>query len=204
MKKTRIILADDHQMIVEAFQRLLEPAYEIVCTASDGKELLEVATKYYPDIILLDVQMPKLNGIDAAIKLKKILPGTKIIFLTSNSDPVLAAEAMSNGASGFLLKSSAGSELILAIEAALKGQSYITPAMTGAVISAAGSRSKAKLTPRQREVLQLLVNGLTMKAIAKELNVSPSTVAHHKYTMMDSLGLKSSAELIQYAMRQGF
>jgi len=204
MKRFRIMLADDHSLVVDAFERLLEPDYEIVSKVSDGEELLEKAPVLRPDVIVLDIQMPKMNGIDAAKKLKSQLPGSRIIFLTSSDDPVLAAEALSNGASGFLLKSSAGTELRLAIEAAMKGQTYVTPVLVGAVIDAAGKDTGNEMTERQREVLQMLTEGLTMRVIAKKLNVSPSTVAHHKYTLMENLGLKTSAELIKYAMRKGF
>ncbi len=204
MKRARIMLADDHSMVVEAFERLLEADHDVVGKAADGRELLELAPKIRPEVIILDVQMPRLNGIDAARQLKTILPGARIIFLTSSHDPALAAEAIAEGAAGFLLKSSAGRELLQAIEAARKGQTYVTPSMAGAVFAAASSGARAELTPRQREVLHLLVEGLTMRAIAKKLGVSPSTVAHHKYTMMESLGLTSSAELIQYAVRKGF
>jgi len=204
VKRARILLADDHALVVAAFQRLLEGEHDVVGVVADGEELLSEAPRLRPDVILLDVHMPKLNGIDAARKLKKVLPGARVVFLTSNEDPILAADAIAGGAAGYLLKSSAVRELLLAIEAALAGKTFVTPSLAAEIFAAAGARGRPSLTPRQREVLQLLVEGKTMKAIARKLGVSTSTVAHHKYAMMETLGIKTSAELIQYAIRKGF
>ncbi|MCP4547878.1 MAG: response regulator transcription factor [bacterium] len=203
-KRARILLADDHVLVVEAFERLLAPDYDIVGSVHDGLQLLEVAPKLQPDVIILDIKMPRLGGIEAARRLRRELPQAKVIFLTSSRDPVLAAEVIGDGAVGFLLKSGAGRELIQAIEAALKGQTYVTPELAGEVFAAADLSKQQALTPRQREVLHLLAEGLTMKQIAGKLEISSSTVAHHKYTMMESLGIASSAELIRFAIRKGF
>ncbi|MEY4568798.1 MAG: hypothetical protein RLZZ398_237 [Verrucomicrobiota bacterium] len=207
--RPRVLLADDHTMLLDAFQRLLEPRCEIVGTASDGRVLLEVAASTRPEIIVLDVSMPRLNGIDACAQLRRKMPEVKFIFLTVNEDPDLAAEAIRLGASGYLLKSSAAGELFVAIEHALAGKTYITPLVTKGVPLAAFLRqaakpdSEKKLTARQREVLQLLAEGRAMKEIADVLQVTARTVAFHKYTIMEQLGLKTNAELVQYAVENG-
>jgi DNA-binding NarL/FixJ family response regulator len=206
MPKPRLILADDHTIIVEAFRKLLEPEYEIVATVSDGRALLESAPKIKPDLIVVDIGMPLMNGLEAGVRLRELMPTTKIIFLTMNEDPDLAVEAMRCGASGYLLKSSAASELTHAIQKALKGHTYVTPqiarGMQKAFIKNPQATMHAKsLTPRQREVVQLLAEGKSMKEVASVLNVTPRTVAFHKYRVMDELNLKTSADLIQFAIK---
>jgi len=205
MARTRVFLADDHDMLLDAFKRMLEPEFDVVGTARDGRELLDRAPAVRPDVIVLDVKMPLLNGLDAARRLREALPATRLIFLTSMDDPEIATEALGAGASGFLLKSSAGRELIAAIESAMQGRTYITPIIAGPLLEAArrGPDAGPELTPRQREVLQYLVQGLTMKQIAARMGITAATVAHHKYAMMEALGIESSAELIQYAVRRG-
>jgi len=200
------MLADDHTMLVEAFRKLLESRCEIVGTASDGRALLETAPQFKPDVIILDIAMPLMNGLEAGSRLKKLMPAVKLIFLTMNEDPDLAMEAMRLGASGYLLKSSAGSELTRAIQMALKGKSYVTPrianGMQKAFIHDPRPKTKAKtLTPRQREVVQLLAEGKSMKEVASVLNVAPRTVAFHKYRVMEELNIKTTAELIQFAIK---
>jgi DNA-binding NarL/FixJ family response regulator len=200
------MLADDHSILVEAFRKLLEPHFEIVGTVADGIALLEIAPQVKPDVIVIDIAMPLLNGLEAASRLKKQMPAVKMIFLTMNEDPDLAVEAMSAGASGYLLKSSAASELIRAIHLSLKGKTYITPlierGMQNAFIRDPRPKSRAKaLTPRQREVVQLLAEGKSMKEAASVLNVTPRTVAFHKYRVMQELHLATTAELIQFAIR---
>ena len=202
----RVMLADDHTLLVEAFRKLLEPHCEIVGTVSDGRELLELAPHLRPNIIVLDISMPLMNGLEAAQRLKEQMPGVKIIFLTMNDDPDLAIEAMRCGAAGYLLKSSAASELIGAIQMALKGKSYITPQiakdMQKAFINNPGAKKRAKvLSARQREVVQLLAEGKSMKQIASILNVTPRTVAFHKYRVMEALHLDTTAQLIQFAIK---
>ena len=203
--RPRILLADDHTMLLDAFVSLLEPHCEIVGTAVNGRRLIELALETNPEIIILDISMPELNGMDACAQLRVKLPDVRFIFLTVNEDPGIAAEAISLGASAFLLKSSASTELTLAIESALTGQTYITPLITkGEPLSVflrdAAKPGSEKLTARQREVLQLLAEGKPMKEVAKILNLTPRTIAFHKYTIMAQLGLNNSAELVQYAV----
>jgi DNA-binding NarL/FixJ family response regulator len=206
MPKPRLILADDHTIIVEAFRKLLEPEYEIVAAVSDGRALLETAPKIKPDVIVVDIGMPLMNGLEAGVRLRELMPTAKVIFLTMNEDPDLAVEAMRCGASGYLLKSSAASELTHAIQKALKGQTYVTPqiarGMQKSFIKNPQATMHAKnLTPRQREVVQLLAEGRSMKEVASVLNVTPRTVAFHKYRVMEELNLKTSADLIQFAIK---
>jgi DNA-binding NarL/FixJ family response regulator len=203
--RPRVLLADDHTMLLDAFRRLLEPECEIVGAASDGRALVELATKTDPDVVVLDISMPRLNGMEAAAHLRRKLPEVKIVFLTVNEDPDVAAEAVRLGASGYLLKSSASAELISAIKLALAGKTYITPLITkgkplGIFLSEAAKPAADKLSPRQREVLQLLAEGRSMKEAGDILHLTPRTVAFHKYTMMETLGLKTGAELVQYAV----
>lgn len=202
----RIMLADDHTILLEAFRKLLEPLFEIVGTVTDGRALLEAAPNLKPDVIVVDVGMPLLNGLEAGLRLKEMMPSTKIIFLTMNDDPDLAVNAMRSGASGYLLKRSAAAELIHAIRLSLKGKSYVTPqiasGMEKAFINSPNPKARAKaLTPRQREVVQLLAEGKSMKEAASLLNVTPRTVAFHKYRVMEELNLQSTAELIQFAIK---
>jgi len=202
----RIILADDHTILLEAFRKLLEPRFEVVGMVSDGRALLEAAPNLKPDVIVVDVGMPLMNGLEAGLRLKEMMPSAKIIFLTMNDDPDLAVNAMRSGASGYLLKRSAAAELIHAIHLALKGKSYVTPqiarGMEKAFINNPNPKDRAKaLTPRQREVVQLLAEGKSMKEVASVLNVTPRTVAFHKYRVMEELNLQSTAELVQFAMK---
>lgn len=206
MKRARIILADDHNLLVDAFRALLQPQFEVVATFANGHQLVQGAPPLEPDVIVLDIGMPIMNGLIAGQQLKQILPKVKLIYLTMNQDPDLAAEAFRLGASGYLLKSSAGSELVHAINEALLARSYITPLMTKGMVGSfiqnlKRRKTRHELTLRQQEVLQLLAEGRSMKEVAYLLNVTPRTVAFHKYTMMDQLQLKSSAELIQFAMK---
>lgn len=206
MKLPKVILADDHKILLEAFRKLLEPHYEVLATVSDGRALLTAAATLKPDVILLDIGMPLLNGLEAARQLKSKLPTVRLIFLTMQEDPELAVEAMRAGASGYLLKTSASSELLHAMQEALKGKTYVTPrisqGMENSFIRDPRGRQKAKsLTPRQCEVVQLLAEGKSMKEIADVLHVTPRTVAFHKYKTMEELALKSTAELIQFAIK---
>ena len=207
-RRPRILLADDHTMLLDAFRRLLEPRCEIVGTACDGHALVDLAASTRPDVIILDISMPRLNGMDACAQLRRKMPGAKLVFLTMNEDPDFAAEAISLGASGYLLKSSASAELFTAIEQALAGKTYITPLLTkgvplGVFLRQVKKPGVEKLTERQREVLQLLAEGRAMKEVADLLHVTTRTVAFHKYTIMEHLGLKTSAELVQYALEHG-
>jgi len=206
MGRIRVLLADDHKLLAEACVKLLEPHFEVVGVVGDGRDLLERTPKLKPEIVVLDIGMPLMNGLEAAKALKKMQPGIKIIFLTSHEDPDLAAEAMRIGAAGYLLKTSAASELVKAIGEAIKGQRYITPSVTRGmedlfIRDPELNRVSKDLTPRQREVLQLLAEGHPMKEVGYILKLSSRTVAFHKYRMMEHLGVKSSAELIQYAVQ---
>jgi DNA-binding NarL/FixJ family response regulator len=206
MTLPRVILADDHTLIAEAFRKLLEGHADVVAIVSDGHALLETAQQLKPDVIVMDIGMPLMNGLEAGKRLKELMPAVKLIFLTMNEDPDLAVEAMRCRASGYLLKNSAGSELIRAIRMALKGNSYVTPRIAAGMQRASinNPRPKAqakKLTPRQREVVQLLAAGKSMKEAASVLNVTPRTVAFHKYRVMALLGLKTSASLVQFAIK---
>lgn len=206
MKRARIILADDHNLLVDAFKFLLQPHFDVVATFADGGRLVEKAPALEPDVIVLDIGMPIMNGLIAGQRLKQVLPRVKLIYMTMNQDPDLAAEAFRLGASGFLLKNSAGSELVHAINEALLARSYVTPLMTRDMVGSfvqnfKRRKTRHELTLRQKEVLQLLAEGRSMKEVAYHLNVTPRTVAFHKYTIMEQLQLKSSAELVQYAMK---
>jgi DNA-binding NarL/FixJ family response regulator len=206
MKLPRVILADDHAMVLEAFCKLLQPLYEIVATVSDGRALLQVAPKLKPDVIVADLAMPLLGGMEAGLRLKKKMPGVKLIFLTMNEDPDLAAAAMRAGASGYLLKKSAASELFRAIKDALNGKSYVTPQIARGMEDAfvrtpLGKKHMKTLTARQREVIQLLAQGNSMKEVAHILKVTPRTVAFHKYRIMEELGFNTNADLIRFAFK---
>ena len=205
MARARILMADDHLMLLDAFRALLEPEFEIVGTATDGRMLLTEFSRLNPDVVLLDVAMPLLNGLDAGRQLKAQRRSVKLIYLTMNPNPDVAAAALRLGASGYLLKSSAGRELKQAIHEALRDRSYITPVVAGdAVGSLIEHRTgNTELTVRQREVLQLLAEGRSMKEAAAILDLTPRTVAFHKYRMMEQLRLKTSAELVQFAVREG-
>jgi DNA-binding NarL/FixJ family response regulator len=205
MLSTRVVLADDHRLILDALKKLLEPEFAVVGEFGDGRELLNSAPALNPHVIVLDIGMPTMNGLTAGQRLKQLMPSVKLIYLTMNQDQDMAAEAFRLGASGYLLKSSAGTELVCAIRTVVRGGTYITPSMTEDVIGSSinhfkNLKSSNHLTLRQKEVLQLLAEGRSMKEAAFILNVSPRTVAFHKYTMMEHLHIKNTAELVQYAM----
>jgi DNA-binding NarL/FixJ family response regulator len=206
MKRRRIILADDHMLLLDAIKNLLEPEFEVVGTFNNGHALVEAAPGLNPDVIVLDIGMPMMNGLNAGQRLKHVMPSIKLIYLTMNQDPDLTAEAFRLGASGYLIKNSAASELVHAIREVLRGGSYITPLMTKGMVGSfiqnfKRRKSTHKLTLRQKEVLQLLAEGCSMKEAAFILHVTPRTVAFHKYTMMEQLQVRSSAELIQFALK---
>jgi DNA-binding NarL/FixJ family response regulator len=206
MKRPRVILADDHTLILEALKNLLEPEFEVVGMFPDGLALTEGAAALNPNVIVLDIGMPAMNGLNAGQRLKQAIPLVKLVYLTMNHDPDMAGEAFRLGASAYLLKNSAATELQKAIREVVRGGYYVTPLMTkgmhGSYVQNFKLRkSMSPLTLRQKEVLQLLAEGRSMKEIAFVLNVSPRTVAFHKYTMMEHLQIRSNAELIEYAMR---
>jgi DNA-binding NarL/FixJ family response regulator len=205
MTRPRILLADDHTLLLEAFRALLEPEFEVVGTVTDGRALLGDCSRLHPDVVVLDISMPLLNGLDAGRQIKAERPSIKLIYLTMNPDPFFAGEALRLGASGYVLKMSAASELKQAIKEALRHRSYITPLIAGEAVGALINHQPARteLTTRQREVLQLLAEGRSMKEVAAILNVTPRTVAFHKYRMMEQLQVKSSAALVQFAVKSG-
>src|SRR5262245_43083259 len=209
MSKPRILLADDHTIVAEGLRSLLEGEFEFVGTVNDGRALLDAALTLKPDVIVADISMPLLNGLDAARHLKREGSTAKIIFLTMHAEAQLAAEAFRSNASGYLLKSSAGEELITAIHEVIKGRVYVSPLITKDVLrflidSARQPDQPAdKLTPRQREVLQLIAEGRTMKEVASILNISSRTVESHKYEIMEALSVQTNAELVQYAIKIG-
>jgi DNA-binding NarL/FixJ family response regulator len=209
MSRPRILLGDDHTLVLDGFRKLLEDQCEIVGVAEDGRTLLRMAQELEPDIVTLDISMPQLNGVDAARKLKKMLPRTHLIFVTMHDDPAYVNEAFKAGASGYLLKRSAGSELRQAIQSVMDGQCYVTPLVAKGLVQSVISRGRPpvlqdkSLTARQREVLQLVAEGMTVKEIASTLNLSPKTVEFHKSQIMTQLDLHTTAELTKYALVHG-
>lgn len=206
MKRPRVVLADDHTLILEALKNLLESEFDVVGIFGDGRTLIEGAPALNPNVIVLDIGMPGMNGLNAGQRLKQEMPLVKLVYLTMNHDPDMAGEAFRLGASAYLLKNSAATELQNAIREVVRGGFYVTPLMTKGMVGSfvqnfKQRKSTCSLTLRQKEVLQLLAEGRSMKEVAFELNVSPRTVAFHKYTMMEHLKIRSNAELIEYAMR---
>ena len=205
MKGVRVLLADDHTLLLGALEKLLADECDVVGQVSDGRALVTAAEELKPDVIVLDISMPLLNGVEAARQIKQKLRNVKLVFLTMNEDADLAAEAFRAGASAYLLKRSATSELPLAIREVMQGRSYVTPLVTEGLVESLlqpeARKPAHELTPRQREVLQLLAEGRSMKEVASVLNLTPRTVAFHKYRMMDELKVKSTAELVQYAVK---
>src|SRR5262245_15737712 len=197
MVKPRVILADDHTMLVEAFEKLLSPECEIVAKVADGRALVAAVQTHHPDLVVLDVAMPLLNGLDAARQIKQFDKSVRLVFVTMNEDPDLAAEAFRAGGAAYLLKRSAGSELLTAIREAMKHRSYVTPLVTegmlGSLMNAPSDTPSPQLPARQMEGLQLLAEVKAMKEVAAILNVTPRTVAFHKYRMMEQLKIKTNA-----------
>ena len=204
MRRTTILIADDHAMVVEGLVHLLKDQFDVVGGVADAAQLLEAAARLRPDVVLTDISMPGLSGIEAIRRLKAARSDTKVIVLTMHADAELATEAVRAGASGFLVKHSAGDELLTAIQEVLQGRMYLTPAVTADVfarMSEGASSAEPRLTPRQREVLRLIAEGRRMKEIAGILNLSTRTVETHKYEMMHALGMQSTAELVRYAIQ---
>jgi len=204
-----VLLADDHRVVSEGLKRLLADDFELVGMVEDGRALVAAAKKLQPDVIVADISMPHLNGLDAMAQLKKDNARIKVVFLTMHQEPAYARRALEAGAVGFVLKHSAPAELVMAIHAALKGQTFITPALAGDVLRQAQHQARDTnagaqlLTPRQREILQLLAEGRSAKEIAAMLAISARTVEFHKYQMMEAHGLHSNAELIHFAIKHG-
>lgn len=207
MRRPRVVLADDHVMLTEAFEKLLSPICDVVAKVADGRALLTAVRELRPDVVVVDITMPLLNGLTAARQIRQIDKDIKLVFVTMNEDPDLAAEAFRAGASAYLLKRSAASELVVAIQQVTQSRSYVTPLVTQGMVGALihgeqQGKDRHQLTPRQREVVQLLAEGRSMKEVAAILNIAPRTVAFHKYRLMEQVNVKTNAELIQYAIKQ--
>ena len=211
MRKSRVLIADDHKIFAEGLKRLLKEDFDIVGVVADGRQLVAAAEKLRPDVIVVDISMPMLNGIDAVQQIKKVQPAIKAVFLTMHPDVAYAVRAFKEGASGYVLKNAVPDELITAIREGLKGKTYVTPMIAGKLMRAYESGSQTqieidtviKLSSRQREVLQLLAEGHSVKEIAFILNISSKTVEYHKYRMMEDLDAKTTADLIRFAVKQG-
>jgi DNA-binding NarL/FixJ family response regulator len=204
--RARLLIADDHTLLAEACKNLLEPEFEVVGIVDNGRALLRMAGELRPDVVVLDIAMPQLNGLDSGDQIKHMLPRTKLVYMTVNMSPEVAAEAFRRGASGYVVKTSAAAELITAIRRALKSESYLSPLITKETVdfllrSHQSYAAEKRITRRQSEILQLLAEGKSMKEIAAVLDVKPGTVAFHKYRIMETLGVKTNAELLQYAIK---
>jgi len=205
--RSRILIADDHNLVAELCRTLLQVDFDVIGIVGDGRSLVRAAGQLKPDVIIVDVAMPILNGLDAGRQVKEILPSVKLVYLTMNADPEVAAEAFARGAAGYLLKTCAASEMVLAVREALRGKRYLSRALSRDAIDCLRWEHKEmvdeneRLTERQREVLQLLAEGRVMKEVGGILNMSTRTVAYHKYRIMEVLGAKSNAELVKYAVR---
>src|SRR5271157_4751751 len=203
----RILIADDHRLLAEACKTLLEPEFEVVGIVTDGRSLLKAATEMKPDVIILDIGMPHLNGLDAGEQIHERAPRIALIYLTMNAKPDVAAEAFRRGASGYVLKQSASEELLIAVRKALQGASYLSPMIAKETVTFLINQGKRRgvddhITKRQAEILQLLSEGMSMKEVGNALNLKPGRVAFHKYRMMESLGIKTNAELLNYAIKR--
>ena len=209
LNRPRILIADDHRLLAELCKRCLEAEFEVVGVVGNGRELVSIAPRVKPDVIVLDISMPILNGLDAGDQIKRLLPTVKLIYLTMNPDTQLAAEALSRGALGYLVKTCATSELLIAVRSVLRGKPYLSSDLRKDAINAirwereTSTDGRGPLTERQREVLQLLGEGRVMKEVAAILNMSTRTVAFHKYRIMNVLGARSNAELVRHAVRLG-
>lgn len=209
LQRPRVLLADDHRLVAEGVKSLLAADFELVGVVEDGCALVAAAQTLQPDVIVADISMPRLNGLDALAHLRQDNPQVRVVFLTMHQDVVYARRALEAGALGYVLKHSAPAELIAAIRAALEGKTYLTPALAGEVVQSlktdpANARDPvAALTPRQREILRLLAEGRSAKEIGAALAISARTVEFHKYQMMEALGLHTSAELVHFALKHG-
>jgi DNA-binding NarL/FixJ family response regulator len=209
MSRSRVLIADDHRILAEGLRGLLEPEFEVVGVVADGRELVVAARKHRPDVIIADVTMPSLNGIEAAVQLREAGVAAKVIFLTMHRDVGYARRALEAGAAGYVLKHSAATELITAVRDALRGQTYVTPLIAGELLQsyregdACSQDPGQQLTARQREVLQLFAEGRSAKEVAALLKISTRTAEFHKARILDALGLHTTADLVQYAIRHG-
>ncbi len=206
-KPARLIVADDHRLLADACKSLLQPEFEVVEVVTDGRSLVKAALALKPDLIILDIAMPRLNGLDAGEQIKQRLPATKLLFLTMNSAADVAAEAFRRGAAGYVLKQSAAEELLIAIRKVVQGESYLSPLIARETVTFLLNQGKPRsderrITKRQTEILQLLAEGMSMKEVADVLDLKPGTVAFHKYRMMETLGVRTNAELLEYAIKR--
>jgi DNA-binding NarL/FixJ family response regulator len=207
MKRARILLADDHTLTLEGIRAVIEPHHEIVGMVTDGRALVDAALRLQPDLIILDITMPLLNGVDAAIQIKKSLPGMKLLFVTMHVNPAYLEAALNAGGTGYVLKSAAREELLDAIQSVLNGRIYVTPSLSSEHLEGFTDPSRAaatlRLTAREREILQLIAEGRAAKEIAFRLNISIKTVAFHRENIKKKLGLGNTAELTKHAIEQG-
>ena len=207
MTRIRVLIADDHNLVAELCKKLLEPEYEVIGIVGDGRALVQAAAQLKPDVILIDVAMPILNGLDAGQQIKEMLPAVKLIYLTMNPDAEVTAEAFRRGAAGYLLKTCAASEMVTCVREVLRGKTYMSSHIPKDTVNFLRKQQKKlvdeqeKLTERQREVLQLLAEGKVMKEVGAILNMTTRTVAFHKYRIMQVLGAKSNADLVKYAVK---
>jgi len=206
--RARLLIADDHKLLAEACKSILEPEFDVVGIVTDGRAMVAAAATLKPDVVILDISMPQLNGLDAADQIKHRQPYIKLVFLTMNASAEVAAEAFRRGASGFVLKQSAAEELVVAIRKVIQGASYLSPLVARETVTFllnrrnTASTKENRLTKRQSEILQLLLEGMSMKEVASMLDVKPGTVAFHKYRMMETLNVKTNAELLEYAIKR--
>lgn len=207
--RPRVLLADDHRLVAEGIKTLLDPEFEVVGMVEDGLKLLEAAQRLTPDVVVADITMPRLNGIDAIARLRQVDPRVRVVLLTMHPEPLYLRRALEAGAAGYVLKHSAPQELVAAIRAVLSGKTYVAPTLVGDLMRDSTRRSGglrdplASLTPRQREILQLVAEGRTAKEISGALAISARTVEFHKYQLMDALGLHTTADLVHFAIRNG-
>jgi len=202
----RILIADDHQLLADACKTLLEPEFSVVGIVTDGRQLADAITEFKPNILLLDIYMPRLNGLDAGEQAKKTNPRIKLVFLTMTMEADVAAEAFRRGASGYVLKQSAGAELLLAVRKVHRGESYLSPLVAKETVKFLLNKKEPiaeekRITKRQSEILQLLAEGMSMKQVASVIDVKPGTVSFHKYRMMETLNITTNAELLGYALK---
>jgi len=202
----RILIADDHQLLADACKSLLEPEFQVVGVVTDGRRLITAALELKPDIVIVDIYMPHLNGLDSGEQVKQKMPGVKLVFLTMTMAADVAAEAFRRGASAYVLKHSAGDELLLAMRKVDQGASYLSPLIAKETVTYLLNQgetfSEKHITKRQSEILQLLAEGMSMKEVANVIDIKPGTVAFHKYRMMETLNVKTNAELLEYAIKR--
>jgi DNA-binding NarL/FixJ family response regulator len=203
--RERILIADDHQLLADACKTILEPEFQVVGTVADGRYVEDAIAEFKPNIVLMDIYMPRLNGLDAGEQIKKKYPRIKLIFLTMTAAVEVVTEAFRRGASGYVLKQSAGTELLLAVRKVSRGESYLSPLVAKETVTYLLNRKEPppekRITPRQSEILQLLAEGMSMKQVANEIDIKPGTVAFHKYRMMQTLNINTNAELLGYALK---